>query len=96
MNSRPRRRGGGCRRGGGQSIVSASGRSLPVKLQAELNLARGARGQNLAERVRWSIARGQADGAGIVEAVRLRIRGPLRVVEGVDRVGAELHPLRAD
>src|SRR4051794_17704575 len=68
---------------------------LPIELESQLDLARRARRQNLPEGVRRCVAGRQADRAGVVEAVRLWIGEPLRVIERVDGVGAELDPLRA-
>src|SRR5256885_14173764 len=78
-----------------ESITLFIAVSSPVELYPKLDLARRARGDKLAERVVRRVARRQARRAGVVEAVRARVREPLRVVERVDRVGAELDALRA-
>src|SRR5687767_6569242 len=66
--------------------------SLPIELDAQLNLARQPRRGDLAEGVRATdIAPVQRDGAG--GRTGIVNRQPLRVVEGVDRVGAELEAL---
>src|SRR5206468_1038768 len=67
--------------------------NLPEQLQTQLDLTRRARRSNLAERI------GAADVAAVQRDGRCRrariVDGqPLRVVERVDEVGAELHPLR--
>src|SRR5687768_8133349 len=70
-------------------------RSSPVEFQPQLNLARGPRGENLAEAVRRRAARcGGRECARVVDTSDVRVRQPLALIEGIDEFGAELQARR--